>query len=65
MAAAGLFFVILGAGQWINGHDRGKYLPAWAGVVAVHAVPVVLRDAVRESEGGLYGHKLTCRIAGA
>ena len=25
MAAAGLFFVILGAGQWINGHDWGKY----------------------------------------
>ena len=23
MAAAGLFFVILGAGQWINGHECG------------------------------------------
>ena len=25
MAAIGLFFVILGASQWINGHDWGKY----------------------------------------
>ncbi len=24
MAAAGLFFVILGAAQWINGHEWGK-----------------------------------------
>ena len=26
MAAAGLFFVILGAGNWINGHEWGMYL---------------------------------------
>ena len=25
MAAAGLFFVILGASQWINGHEWGMY----------------------------------------
>lgn len=25
MAALGLFFVILGAGQWVNGADWGKY----------------------------------------
>ena len=25
MASVGLFFVILGAGQWINGSDWGKY----------------------------------------
>lgn len=25
MAATGLFFVILGAGQWINGHQWGAY----------------------------------------
>jgi cytochrome c oxidase subunit 3 len=33
MAAIGLFFVILGAGQWINGHDWGKYslALAWCG----------------------------------
>ena len=25
MAALGLFFVVLGAGQWVNGADWGKY----------------------------------------
>jgi cytochrome c oxidase subunit 3 len=25
MAALGLFFVILGASQWVNGHDWGRY----------------------------------------
>ena len=25
MAALGLFFIILGAGQWVNDHDWGKY----------------------------------------
>ncbi|WIV96709.1 cytochrome c oxidase subunit 3 [Kinneretia aquatilis] len=58
MAAIGLFFVILGAGQWINDHDWGKYslvfgLLWWA---------VVLKqwfgDAIRESEGGLYSDRI-------
>lgn len=58
MAAIGLFFVILGAGQWVNGHDWGKYslllgLVWWA---------VVLKqwfgDAIRESEGGLYSQRI-------
>ena len=33
MASIGLFFVILGAGQWINGDETGKYSlalgPVW------------------------------------
>ena len=38
MAATGLFFVILGAGQWVNGADWGKYslffgLLFWLGVL--------------------------------
>jgi len=58
MAAIGLFFVILGAGQWINDHDWGKYslvfgLLWWA---------VVLKqwfgDAIRESESGLYSDRI-------
>jgi cytochrome c oxidase subunit 3 len=58
MAAFGLFFVILGAGQWINGVDWGKYslffgLAWWLGVLYQW-----FRDAVAESEGGLYGHKI-------
>jgi cytochrome c oxidase subunit III len=58
MAALGLFFVILGAGQWINGADWGKYslmfgLLWWLGVLYQW-----FSEAVSESEGGLYGHKI-------
>jgi cytochrome c oxidase subunit III len=31
MASIGLFFVILGAGQWINGAGWGAYSWAWYG----------------------------------
>ena len=58
MAAIGLFFVILGAGQWINGADWGMYSLAFGlafwGVVLFQW----FRDSVAESEGGLYGHKI-------
>jgi cytochrome c oxidase subunit 3 len=58
MASIGLFFVILGASQWINGHEWGKYslilgLLWWAVVVFQW-----FRDAVGESEGGLYGDRI-------
>jgi cytochrome c oxidase subunit 3 len=58
MSAFGLFFVILGAGQWINGAEWGKYslffgLLFWLGVLYQW-----FRDAVAESEGGQYGHKI-------
>ena len=58
LAAIGLFFVILGAGQWINGAGWGAYSLAlgmawWLGVLFVW-----FRAAVAESEGGLYGHKV-------
>jgi len=58
MASVGLFFVILGAGQWINGSDWGKYALffglAWWLVVLYQW----FKDAIAESEGGLYGHKI-------
>ena len=58
MASVGLFFVILGAGQWINGADWGKYSLffglAWWLVVLYQW----FKDAIAESEGGLYGHKI-------
>ena len=58
MASVGLFFVILGAGQWINGAGWGAYSLAfgmawWLGVLFLW-----FRAAVAESEGGLYGHKI-------
>ena len=57
-AALGLFFVILGAGQWVNGADWGKYslffgLALWLGVLYQW-----FGDAISESEGGQYGHKI-------
>ena len=58
MAAAGLFFVILGAGQWINGHDWGKYSLALGLVWWLFTLYQWFGDAVRESEGGLYVHKI-------
>jgi cytochrome c oxidase subunit 3 len=49
MAAIGLFFVILGAGQWINGEEWGKY-SLFAGLKAKAACTVA---------------KLICRSVGA
>ena len=58
MASIGLFFVILGAGQWVNGAAWGKYSVfaglAWWLVVLYQW----FRDAVTESESGQYGHKI-------
>ena len=58
MAAIGLFFVILGAGQWINGHGWGAYsllfgLLWWAVVLFQW-----FSQAIRESEGGLYSDRI-------
>jgi cytochrome c oxidase subunit 3 len=58
MAAIGLFFVILGAGQWINGHEWGAYSLGfgllWWWVVLFQW----FREAVGESESGRYGNKI-------
>ena len=58
MASIGLFFLILGAGQWINGHEWGKYSlffgVAWWLVVLYQW----FSESVSESESGLYGRKI-------
>jgi cytochrome c oxidase subunit 3 len=58
LAAAGLFVVILGASQWINGHAWGKYAVfaglAWWAVILFRW----FRDAVGESESGMYGRRI-------
>ncbi|MBL0422132.1 cytochrome c oxidase subunit 3 [Ramlibacter sp. AW1] len=58
MMALGLFFVILGAGMWINGAEWGR----WSLFFGLAWIAVVLfqwfRDSVRESESGLYGRKI-------
>ena len=58
MAAFGLFWVILGAAQWINGHDWGK----WSLLVGLLWWAFTLKqwfgDAIRESEGGMYSDRI-------
>ena len=58
MAAVGLFFVILGAGQWINGAGWGAYSLAFGLVFWSIVLFQWFRDAVGESEQGLYGRKI-------
>jgi len=58
MASIGLFFVILGASQWINGHDWGKWSLAFGMVWWLGTLFQWFRESVSESEGGLYGHKV-------
>jgi len=58
MAAIGLLGIIFGAAMWINGGDAFKYL-MFAGFLWLFGVLFQwFRDAVRESEGGMYGHKI-------
>ena len=58
MAAAGLFFVILGASQWINGVQWGQY-SFWFGIAWWLMVLFQwFREAAHESERGLYGRKI-------
>jgi cytochrome c oxidase subunit 3 len=58
LTALGLFFVVLGASQWVNGHRWGMWSLlfglAWWAVIIFRW----FRDAVAESEGGLYGHRI-------
>ncbi len=58
MAAVGLFFVILGAGQWINGAGWGAYSLAFGLLFWSIVLFQWFRDAVGESEQGLYGRKI-------
>ena len=58
LTALGLFLVILGAGQWVNGVSWGSYLTlaglaAWAFVLQGW-----FRAAISESEGGLYSDRI-------
>ena len=58
LASLGMFFVILGAAQWINGEGWGKY----SLIVGLGLLFVILfkwfGTAISESEGGSYGHKV-------
>jgi cytochrome c oxidase subunit 3 len=58
MAALGLFFVILGASQWVNGANWGKYSLAFGLVWFLGVLFQWFSQTIRESEGGQYGHKV-------
>ena len=58
MAALGLFFVILGAGQWINGVEWGKYSFVAGMAIWLSVLFQWFSQAVSESESGQYGHKI-------
>jgi cytochrome c oxidase subunit 3 len=58
MAATGLLFVILGAAQWINGHQWGMWSLLAGMVIWLGTLFVWFSQSIRESEGGLYGHKV-------
>ncbi|MBP7914070.1 MAG: cytochrome c oxidase subunit 3 [Vitreoscilla sp.] len=58
MVAFGLFLVILGAGQWVNGHGWGAWsllagLAVWLGTLYFW-----FGEAIAESEGGQYSDRI-------
>ncbi|CAN5262873.1 cytochrome c oxidase subunit 3 [soil metagenome] len=58
MAAIGLFFVVLGASQWINGAGWGAWSLAFGMLFWLATLFQWFRDSIAESEGGLYGRKI-------
>ena len=58
MAATGLFFVIFGAGQWINGADWAKWSLLFGFALWAFTLQGWFRQAIRESEGGLYSDRI-------
>ncbi len=58
MAALGLFFVILGAGQWINGVGWGEYSLILGMVILLSTLFVWFKQAIGESESGLYSERV-------
>jgi len=58
MAATGLFFVILGAGQWVNGHDWGKYSLLGGLLWLFFVLKQWFGQAISESEGGMYSKRI-------
>ena len=57
-AALGLFFVILGAGQWINGAGWGAYSLMLGMAIWLFTLYQWFGQAIRESEGGLYSDRI-------
>lgn len=58
MASFGLFFVILGAGQWVNGSAWAPYALAFGLLFWLWVLKSWFGDAIRESESGLYSDRI-------
>jgi cytochrome c oxidase subunit 3 len=58
MAAIGLFFVILGAGQWVNGAGWGAISLGLGLVFWLFVLFQWFSESVHESEAGMYGRKI-------
>jgi cytochrome c oxidase subunit III len=58
LATIGLFFVILGAGQWVNGHGWGAYSLVFGLAMWAFVLQQWFRQAIGESEGGLYSDRI-------
>jgi cytochrome c oxidase subunit 3 len=58
MAAIGLFFIFFGGGQWINGVAWGEYSLYFGLLWLFVTLFRWFSQAVSESEGGSYGHKV-------
>ena len=58
LAATGLLAIIVGAGQWINGHGWGAYVLLVGVILLAYVLQGWFRQAIGESEGGLYGNKI-------
>jgi cytochrome c oxidase subunit 3 len=58
MAALGLFFIILGAGQWVNDHDWGKYSLVLGLIIWLVTLYQWFGDAIDESLHGQYSERI-------
>jgi cytochrome c oxidase subunit 3 len=58
MASLGLFFVILGASQWINGHGWGRWSLLAGLLIWTFTMFSWFGDAIGESERGQYGKQV-------
>jgi cytochrome c oxidase subunit III len=58
LVATGLFFIIFGGGQWVNGHGWGGYVVLFGFLMWAFVMQQWFRQAIGESEGGLYSDRI-------
>ena len=58
MMSIGLFFVVLGAGQWVNGHGWGMYSVLFGMLWCAFVLRQWFGEAAAEAEGGLLSDRV-------